>query len=289
VSSGGCRLADVADFADLRLDKPDAPEHGAPGHRWRAGRIAAAALLVLTLALLGAYVVRWRRPAEAPPAASAPSAAAPAAGHRTTVEPPLDIAVPPLAESDALVRQLVSQLSSHPKVAAWLTTDHLISNFAVVIQNIADGGVPAKHLSSVKPSAAFAVVSDGAKTYIDPSSYRRYDTYADAFAAIDARGAARLYETMKPRIGEALRDLGDPKGDADATLKRAILSLLATPVIETRIPLKRPGVMYTFEDPALESLTPGQRHLLRMGPRNTRLIQQKLREMAPYVGIDLGR
>jgi hypothetical protein len=47
--------------------------------------------------------------------------------------------------------------------------------------------------------------------------------------------------------------------------------------------------MYTFEDPALESLTPGQRHLLRMGPRNTRLIQQKLREMAPYVGIDLGR
>jgi hypothetical protein len=45
--------------------------------------------------------------------------------------------------------------------------------------------------------------------------------------------------------------------------------------------------MFAFEDPALESLSPPQRQLLRMGPRNARIVQQKLREIAPYLGIDL--
>jgi hypothetical protein len=46
-------------------------------------------------------------------------------------------------------------------------------------------------------------------------------------------------------------------------------------------------VLYTFDDPALEALTPPQRQLLRMGPRNERLVQQKLREIAPHLGIQL--
>jgi hypothetical protein len=276
----------VADLADLRLDKPGTPERMPEPGRGK-GRVALGALIVVMFAAGAAYRLWSHRPAESPPAARAPSAAAPSeTPHRTGTEAPYDIPVPPLDESDALVRQLVSQLSSHPTVAAWLTTDHLIRNFAVVIENIADGGVAGKHLQRVRPSGAFSVVTDGSKTYIDPASYRRYDGYADAFAAMDARGAARLYETLKPRITEALRDLGDSRGDADATLKRAIVQLLSTPVIETRIPLKQPGVMYTFEDPALESLSPAQRQLLRMGPRNTRIIQQKLREIAPYLGID---
>jgi hypothetical protein len=227
-----------------------------------------------------------RRPAESP-AATRTSSGVATPNHPLPVEHASDITVPPLDESDALVRQLVSQLSTHPTVAAWLTTDKLIRNFAVVIENIADHASPAGHLRPVKPTAAFAVRSDGAGISIDPSSYHRYDTAADAFAAIDARSAARLYATLKPRISEALRDLGDPRGDADAMLRRAIVELLATPVVETRIPLKQTGVMYAFEDPALESLSAAQRQLLRMGPRNVRNVQQKLREIAPFLGIDL--
>jgi hypothetical protein len=46
-------------------------------------------------------------------------------------------------------------------------------------------------------------------------------------------------------------------------------------------------VMDELKNPALESLSCAQRQLLRMGPRNVRLIQQKLREIAPATGIDL--
>jgi len=275
----------MADFADIRLDKPDTSE-GAPQRNRLGTRLAAATLIVLALAVVSVSLVRLRRSAESPASARTNSGVA-TVSHPLPGERAADITVPPLDESDALVRQLVSQLSKHPTVVAWLTTDHLIRNFAVVIQNIADHASPAGHLRAVRPTAAFAVGRDGARTYLDPSSYRRYDTCSDAFAAIDAHSAARLYATLKPRISEALRDLGDPRGDADATLRRAIVELLATPVIETRIPLTQPGVMYAFEDPALESLSPAQRQLLRMGPRNVRTVQQKLREIAALVGIDL--
>jgi Protein of unknown function (DUF3014) len=66
-----------------------------------------------------------------------------------------------------------------------------------------------------------------------------------------------------------------------------MVELLETPVIEKPIALTRPSVMYAFEDPELETLSSAQRQLLRMGPRNVRIVQQKLREIAPHLGIDL--
>ena len=163
----------------------------------------------------------------------------------------------------------------------------MIRNFALVIQAIAERRSPASHLKVVRPAAAFSVITEGDNIYIDPASYRRYDGYADAFAAIDARGAARLYATLKPRINEAYHELGDPEGDFDATLRSSMIELLRTPVVEGRIPLAHRSVQYEFADPALEGLSSAQRQLLRMGPRNVRIVQQKLREIAPYLGIDL--
>lgn len=275
----------MADLADLRLDKPSAPT-GVPTRGRFDARVFVAALVVLALVASAVYLV-WLRRGPAAPANAPVTASAGARSQKLPAEAADDIAVPPLDESDGLVRQLVSKLSQHPLVAAWLTTEHLIRNFAVVVQNIADRELPNKHLTSVRPTGSFAVVREGQKTYIDPASYRRYDAYADAFAAFDARSAAKYYATLKPRISEAFRDLGDPKGDADATLKRAIVDLLATPAVDGRIPLSQPSVMYSFEDSALQSLSPAQRQLLRMGPRNVRIVQHKLREIAPYLGIDL--
>lgn len=275
----------MADLADLRLDKPDAPG-GSPIRSRFDARAIMAALFVLVVVASAAYLV-WQRRATARPTTAPVSRAGSARSQRLPTEAAADVTVPPLDESDGLVRQLVSSLSQHPLVAAWLTTEHLIRNFAVVIQNIADRELPNKHLQSVRPTGPFAVVREGEAIYIDPASYRRYDAYADALAAFDARSAAKYYATLKPRISEAFRDLGDPKGDADATLKRAIVDLLATPAVDGRIRLAQPSVLYTFEDPALQSLSPAQRQLLRMGPRNIRIVQQKLRELAPYLGIDL--
>ena len=101
---------------------------------------------------------------------------------------------------------------------------------------------------------------------IDPSSYRRYDRYAQAVSAIDAQGAARVYETLKPRVNEADRNFGGT-GNFDAELERAIVELLKVPVVEGDVPLRKAGIGYAFADPRLEALSPPQKQLLRMGPR----------------------
>ena len=118
----------------------------------------------------------------------------------------------------------------------------------------------------------------------DPRSYDRYVRIADAVASVDPRAAARVYATLKPRIEDANRDLGTQQ-PFDHTLERAIVALLATPVVDAGESLKPKGIGYGYADERLESLTAAQKQLLRMGPRNVRVIKAKLREIALALGI----
>lgn len=198
------------------------------------------------------------------------------------VEP---IELPPLDASDELVRDLVRGLSSHPRIAAWLTTDNLIRNFTVVVENIAAGRTPAGHLRVLKPEAPFAVVeARGGEVVVDPRSYERYNGIAAAAAAVDADGAARLYSTLKPRIEEAWGELGGT-GSFDRVLETALVRLLETPAIAGEIALVPSGAVYNYNDPRIERLTQAQKQLVRMGPQNVRTIQRKLRQIALALGI----
>jgi hypothetical protein len=204
--------------------------------------------------------------------------------ERLTPEPGEAIDLPPLDQSDELVRSLASKLSSHPVLAAYLTTDGLIRNMVVVVANIAQGDTPAKQLRVIRPSGAFAVRQSNGATWIDPSSYARYDGIAAAVDSLDARGVARFYATIKPRIDDAWRDLG-VGGDFDRTLERAIVMLLATPIPEGDVQVRTSKVTYQFANPSLEGLTKAQRQFLRMGPRNMRIVKAKLRDVAHHLGI----
>lgn len=199
---------------------------------------------------------------------------------------PEAIEVPPLDASDALVRELVTRLSSHPGVAAWLTTTGLIRNFTVVVANIAEARTPAVHLGTLRPASRFQVVQRADGLYIDPRSYERFDRVAAAAASIDPAGASRLYATLKPRIEEAYRELGAPDGTFDRALERAIVVLLKTPVIDEPIRVEpQGGTGFAYASPELEALSPPQKQLLRAGPRNVRTIQAALRLIATALGI----
>jgi hypothetical protein len=269
----------MADLDDYELTRP-ATDAGLPPPRrpWIA-------IVVTAFAIAAAAWFLWPRgrPAETTPEVSE-AAVPPKTSTVRVSEPGEDIELPPLGESDALVRELVSRLSAHPRVAAWLTTDDLIRDFAAIVVNISNGRTPAPHLQHVKPEGSFQVVKDGGGIQIDPRSYARYDGYAEAVRGIDARGAARLYATLKPRIEEAYAALGE-SGTVDRALEKAIIHLLQTPIVEGAVPLQSASVAYTFADPRLEGLTPVQRQFLRMGPGNMRAVQAKLREIAGFLGI----
>ena len=275
----------MADLGDLKLDKSVEPADTPSRTRWRAALV----LLLVGVIAAAAYFLLWKRRAPAPEGVRVHTEQEVVPGAPKPVpEPGEEIELKPLDETDPVVRELVQKLSSHPRVAAWLATDQLIRNFTVVVVNIATGRTPSSHLRRVAPTGEFVTAGDGAALHIDPRSYRRYDDYADAVAGLDARGTARLYATLKPRIQDAYRELGYPDGDVDVMMQRAIAELLATPIVEGDIRLEPKSVAYEFADPRLKALSGAQRQFLRMGPRNIRLIQAKLREIAPHLGMTVG-
>jgi Protein of unknown function (DUF3014) len=246
-------------------------------------------VLFLLAAVVVGYVVFQRSKTTAPPIASAPPASAPASSVAPARSGPLveadKIALPPLPETDALVRQLVVKLSSHPKALAWLATNGLIDNFTVATLNVSEGKTPVAHWPTLAPKARFTVANTPRGLALDPKSYHRYDDFAAAVSGLDPAGTARLYLTLKPRITDAYRTLGYPEGDFDPVLERALGVLLATPAIEGDIALREKVITYQFADPDVESLPAAARQLLRMGPDNLRIVQAKLRDIAVQLGL----
>jgi len=271
-------------LGDIDLEKASSsPEDGTPPPRTQLPVVALVVAAILLFGLTAAYVFLRRAPAASEaPANVAKPAPAPEARRE-------EIALPPLDETDPIVRQLVEKLSSHPMVARWLTTDALIVNFVAVTSRIATGVTPAGELKTMGPVPRFATRTSGDDTYIDPASYRRYDRYAEAISTLDTRGTVGLYNTLKPRMRDAYGRLVSRDDDFDPVLERAIIKLLEVPVVEGNIALQPHGTVWAFEDPSLQGLTAAQKQLLRMGPQNVRAVQSKLREIASGLGIPESR
>lgn len=279
-------MDDASDYQLNRTQGPDPPVREPRG---------VAAWIIAILALLAAGVAIWyfssgRTVEPLPVGEIAPPTTAPVA---TTRLMPLCAAaeradVPPLNASDPLVQKLGRSVSRHPRIAAWLATDDVIRSVAVAVDNIANGTSPAPRFRGFEPSGEFRATEKGSALLIDARSFERYNPIADAFDSIDPLAAARLCATLKPRLVEAYAELGRPES-FDVALERAILVLLRAPAVGTGTRLVPEGGVYAFEDEALESLSGAQKQIARMGPRNVRIIQNKLRQIAIAIGIPAER
>lgn len=202
--------------------------------------------------------------------------------------PPPPVELPALDESDSVVRNLAAALSAHPDLAAWLVGDRMIRRFVVAVDNVANGRNPAEHLPFMRPEGRFDVIGEPPDLRIDPRSHQRYDLHAGIVASLDTSGAAALYARLEPLMDEAYAELGYPGTPFRTALERAVVHLLAAPIVED--PPVLPGmVFYEHTDPRLRSLTPAQQQLLGMGPENVRRVRAKMRAIAAEIGVAAGR
>ena len=196
-----------------------------------------------------------------------------------TIEPLF--VLPRLDDSDQLIRDGVVSLTRHEGINAWLGPSELIRKIVVFIDNVANGSIVRAPVAPLAPRGIFTAKPVSAKVYLLESiSYDRYDLSTNILVSVDTRRAVEFYVLLKPLFQEAYDELGYPDAKFDAAIFKAIGRLLETPVISEPVRLIRPVVMFEFEDPQLESLSSAQKQLLRMGPRNTRVIQAKLSELA---------
>lgn len=247
------------------------------------------ALAVILLIVAAVFVARrWFLPTASPDTLRPPGVDS--AASRGPGTPASTVDLPPPAQMDAFIRTLLGGLSSRAELARWLTTDDLTSHITSAIDQFSRGLSPARDARVIAPTRPFSITKRAGRTFIAPESYARYDGLAATAASIDATAAARAYTTIKPRLAEAYRLLGNRDGDVDSAVEAAIVMLLEVPVITDPIEVvPGRGNMYAFADPRLEELKPAQKQLLRMGPENVRAVQDQLRALAQALGIATSR
>lgn len=193
-------------------------------------------------------------------------------------------ALPGLDDSDVPLRERLAALSPKAKLAGWLGIDGIIRRLVAATAIVSEGKSPKESLKFLKPDGPFAAGKKGKQYVLDMKGCARYDLLADALEAVDAESAAKLFTEYKPLFQLAYEELGGPKKDFQQTLIQAVVVLLQAPAVYGEIKLQPKLLAYTYEDPELEALAPAQKHLLRMGPRNSLKIQEKLRSFARALG-----
>ncbi len=98
-------------------------------------------------------------------------------------------------------------------------------------------------------------------------------------AAVDPKQLVAAYARFYPLFQEEYRALGYPSGAFNDRVIEAIDDLLAAPEIARPVGLVQPKVVYEFADPGLESLSAGQKLMVRIGLRNERAAKAWLRDV----------
>ncbi|MCZ2105412.1 MAG: DUF3014 domain-containing protein [Burkholderiales bacterium] len=261
------------------------------------------AVLVLLLVAAAAYwwlgerSARVSEPASpvaqtsAPPAApaqEAPPAEEPASPLNPieapeAAQPPL----PALADADTVVGAALGELLGAQRVGAYLQVDGFVRRVVATVDNLAREQAPAQ-LWPVHPMPGrFTVQGADGAGQIAPANAARYGAFVAFAEAVPLDGAVQLYTRLYPLFQAAYEELGFPGKYFNDRLVAVIDHLLAAPEpaepvavrlvpVAGEVPSLRPWVRYEYADAALQSLSAGQKIMVRVGRANERRLKAVL-------------
>lgn len=206
-------------------------------------------------------------------------AAASNANQHPSAQSESQVATVSLEEGDTRVRDFVNGPGATLGLDKLATSPHPIATTAALIDGASRGLILRKILPLSPPSAAFSVSGEDDFLYMAPDSYERYNSFAKTVASLDSNDIADSFHQLRQVYEAAYDQLGLDTAEFDNAVIRTLDIVLATPELKEPIAVKRKSVVYVYVDPALESLPPLQKQLLRMGPENILLIKQFARAM----------
>ncbi|MHB1056388.1 MAG: DUF3014 domain-containing protein [Rhodanobacter sp.] len=249
-----------------------------------------AVVIVLAVVAGGAYLARKAMhpgaPAATPPAASASTGTAPAG---TPIRHPIEqaqagpatastAALPALDDSDAGVVSALAALAGGSDLSSLLVRQQVITRIVTTIDALPrHDGLGTFTLPAHTPKAGFAVDEADGATVVGAGNGARYAPYMQVVDATDPQALVAWYVHAYPLFQQAYRQLGYPKGYFNDRLVVAIDDLLAAPEPARPLGVVRSKAFYVYADPALESLSTGQKLMLRVGSANEARIKAKLR------------
>lgn len=222
-------------------------------------------------------------PAE-PPIVAAPPPAVPDEPAEPEIKHPLPAPetqdpLPPLDASDQPLQGAISDLMGADTVKQWVSSENLVRHIVASIDNLPEQRVAERIRPLSRLSGEFEVGGTEEAPVLDPANFRRYEALVKSIHGIDTPTLVATYQRFYPLFQQSYEGLGHPPQYFNDRLIEVIDHLLETPEVTGPVALSRPSVQYEYADPKLESLSAGQKVLIRMGPENARLLKEKLREI----------
>ena len=187
--------------------------------------------------------------------------------------------LPKLDESDNAVRDAVADIPLGTAGQQYLLPGNIIERSTSVIYLMAEGEVPYKLLPIARPKAAFPIADDGLRVTADPAGYARYDALAKWVVSLNVEALLSALDWLLPLFRESWSFYGADESSFDQAVLNTLDLIIYTPQVdasEARLVLKE--ALWLYEDPAIESLAPIQKQVLRMGAANGTAIKDKAGE-----------
>lgn len=279
-------------MSDLRVDPQD--RHDQPPHgRVNGGSGTLVVVVAAVVAALGAvYWFYGREVPVAEPAADAPGPVAPAAvedegpafplpsGLPERVTPDNLMPLPALDDSDRYFELSLADILGSG-IGELLVDSALIEKFVATIDNLPRDTVAERIRPVGRLERPFAADGqDGSGEFmLNPANYDRYDLLVNMLARADQAALVDTYQRFYPLFQEAYEKLGYPDAYFNDRVIEVIDHLLQTPEVDQPVMLVQPNVLYEYANPALESLSAGQKLMIRIGPDHAVRVKQFLEEM----------
>ena len=234
-------------------------------------------------------------PAEASPSAvaAAGSAAMTVVKHR--IVPP-SAGEPPILPNEVNT-EAAKVLGGKKSLLRLFYLDPLARRFVASVDGLGNKPAP-NELWLLKPAPGDIKLASSVKQpptqLIKRANSQRYTRFVQWVTHTDNAKLLALYRRMYPLLQQTYVDLGHPNTYFNDRVIAVIDLMLATPdakpplrvqpAIADRLPTRTSTTgpqppRYEFSDPALESLTTGQKLLLRVGKQNAALLKLKLKAL----------
>ncbi len=187
-------------------------------------------------------------------------------------------------KSDDSFRKEVVEVSEN--LLDWFNVKDVIGKYILIINDLSQNQLLYKHRKFLKMPQVMVVEKDSQGLYMEKGSYSRYDRLANAIDAINVQKGLSFYLAFRPLFQQVYDEFAYPEEyRLEDIFLKAAASVIEAPIIKGRISLLRHSVRYKFADKKLEALNDVEKQMIRMGPENTKKIQDKLRQLVEAISV----
>lgn len=212
--------------------------------------------------------VEAQKKAAAEQLAAADQAAAQAGKRRVQVAP-ADV-------GEAAVNKELARNWPLAQLRKYFNLQEQARRLVITVDNLPREHVPSQLRITRGVPELLRVQKDGETITLDPSNYERYDRIISYVEKMDARKIGRLYAKFYPLLQRTYEETGFPEERFHDRVLAALDDMMDAPRPTGPIRLVQPKVLYRFEDDHLESLSAGQKIMIRVGPENAARLRKVL-------------